>query len=52
MRYGGRPNSINATCGSSGMGFNVGVRNVLAGEVRIRNSQIRSAAFNCNFDSQ
>ena len=51
VRYGGRPNSLNSTCGSSGMGFNVGVRNVLAGEVRIRNSQIRSAAFNCNFDS-
>ncbi|MEI2692106.1 MAG: right-handed parallel beta-helix repeat-containing protein [Anaerolineae bacterium] len=51
VRYGGRPNSLNATCGTGGMGFNVGVRNVLAGEVRIRHSQIRSAAFNCNFDS-
>ena len=51
VRYGGRPNSINTTCGSAGMGFNIGVRNVLVGEVRIRHSQIRSAAFNCNFDA-
>ncbi len=52
VRYGGRPSSLNTNCNSGGMGFNVGVRNVLAGEVRIRNSQIRSAAFNCNFDSR
>ncbi len=52
VRYGGRPNSINPNCTSSGMGFNVGVRNVQTGEVRIRNSQIRAAAFNCNADSR
>jgi CSLREA domain-containing protein len=51
VRYGGRPNSINPTCGSSGLGFNIAVRNVQTGEVRIRHSQIRSAAYNCNFDS-
>ena len=45
MRYGGQPNSINTTCGSSGMGFNIAVRNVQAGEVRIRNSQVRSVGY-------
>lgn len=51
VRYGGRPNTINPTCGTGGTGFNIGIRNVLNGEVRIRHSQIRSAAFSCNFDS-
>ena len=45
VRYGGRPNSINGNCGSSGLGFNIAVRNVLAGEVRIRNSQVRSVGY-------
>ena len=35
VRYGGQPNSINTTCGSSGLGFNIAVRNVQAGEVRM-----------------
>ena len=48
VRYGGDPNSINGNCSASGLGFNVAVRNVLAGEVRLENSQILSERFNCN----
>ena len=48
VRYGGNVNSINANCSNSGMGFNVAVRNVLAGEVRLEHSQVLSERFLCN----
>ncbi|MBP8002916.1 MAG: right-handed parallel beta-helix repeat-containing protein [Chloroflexi bacterium] len=48
VRYGGNVNSLNSACHSSGMGFNIGVRNVLTGEVRIQNSLVRSESYLCN----
>lgn len=48
VRYGGDPNSLNENCNTSGLGFNIAVRNVSAGEVRLENSQVLSERYNCN----
>ena len=48
VRYGGNINSINGNCSTSGLGFNIAVRNVLAGEVRLQNSQVLSERYLCN----